>query len=174
MSHDYLRKVAMQFLKASKWSNATTSYHGFGCTIVLSEIVSASGNIPDAIGWRYGRSVLIECKVSRSDFLVDAKKPHRIIGTGPGEERYYMTPKGMLSTEEIPEGWGLLEVEGKTVAKVKNCLSRMLDIEGQRHEKIMLLSTIRRIRTREFLIVSPCEMDELLSLEPKLSTEEGE
>lgn len=164
VTHEYLRKVAMQYLKASKWDRSKQVYSGFGCTIVLSEIVSASGNIPDAIGWRYGRSVLIECKASRSDFLVDCKKPHRLKGTGPGEERYYMAPKGLLFAQEMPEGWGLLEVDGKAVDKVKICPDRTLDTEGERHEKIMLLSTIRRIRTREFLIISPCEIDELLSL----------
>jgi hypothetical protein len=81
------------------------------CKLVLIERNSGrSGEEPDAIGWSpEGSSFLIEVKVSRSDFLADRKKPHRINPeTGMGRRRYLLCPKGMIQPEEVPEGWGLL------------------------------------------------------------------
>src|ERR1700760_3011333 len=50
----------------------------YGCGIVLSEQYCATGEIPDVIGWKAScQSVLVECKVSRADFLADAAKPFR-------------------------------------------------------------------------------------------------
>jgi hypothetical protein len=90
--------------------------------------------IPDAIGWlRSGVSLLIECKASRGDFLSDAVKPSRRSGKvgvpgspaptapepeikpprkteGLGAYRFYLTPSGLLRSDELPEGWGLLEL----------------------------------------------------------------
>jgi hypothetical protein len=90
--------------------------------------------IPDAIGWlRSGVSLLIECKASRGDFLSDAVKPSRRSGKasapsspaptapkpeiqpprkteGLGAYRFYLAPSGLLAPDEIPEGWGLLEL----------------------------------------------------------------
>jgi hypothetical protein len=162
VSHEDLRKLAMSWLKRSKWNNTTHNYDGGHCSIVLSEITSAGDEIPDAIGWRMGHSVLVECKTSRSDFLADAKKPHRMIGTGAGEYRFFLVPKGLVSTSELPADWGLLEIEGKTITKSLDCKRRTLDMAGHCSEKLMLLSTIRRIRTREFLMITAEHLEEIL------------
>ncbi|MCB8880066.1 hypothetical protein ACELLULO517_07455 [Acidisoma cellulosilytica] len=75
-----------------------------------------AGESPDAIGFRVselrdgGGSTVVECKVSRSDFLADQKKPHRTQGAGMGRFRYFMVPEGMLSADEVPSGWGLIYV----------------------------------------------------------------
>jgi hypothetical protein len=74
--------------------------------------VGAGGEIPDvlAIGGRV-HSILIECKVSRSDFLADRKKFFRIYPEmGMGSHRIYCAPEGLLRLEELPEKWGLLSV----------------------------------------------------------------
>jgi len=69
---------------------------------------------PDAIGWRDGVSIAVECKASRNDFRADAKKPHRIYpARGVGDWRLYAAPAGMLHPELLPAGWGLLEWDGK-------------------------------------------------------------
>lgn len=89
--------------------------------------------IPDAIGWlRSGVSLLVECKASRGDFLSDAVKPSRRsaksaglavpepVVKGPrkteglGAYRFYFAPSGLLAPEELPEGWGLLELVAST------------------------------------------------------------
>ncbi|PKH70800.1 hypothetical protein CXF96_13595 [Stenotrophomonas sp. Betaine-02u-21] len=50
-----------------------------GCAAILADPFRAScREQPDAIGWRDGVSLAVEVKASRSDFLADAKKPHRI------------------------------------------------------------------------------------------------
>lgn len=64
---------------------------------------------PDAIGFRAGGcSILMEVKVSRSDFLSDRKKPHRMNPeTGMGDYRFYVCPEGMIRPDELPPKWGL-------------------------------------------------------------------
>lgn len=67
------------------------------CSVVLTEIVSRSDIIPDAIGWRVdGRwSVLVECKVSRSDFRRDrSKRIHLDPESAPGQERWTCALRG--------------------------------------------------------------------------------
>jgi hypothetical protein len=87
------------------------------CGFAFKELKTLnSGNeIPDVIGFgSWGHSVLIECKVSRSDFLGDHKKYHRQPGKGMGKRRYYCCPVNIIKPEELPEGWGLIyERNGK-------------------------------------------------------------
>ena len=66
---------------------------------------------PDALGFTGGGlSLLIECKTSLSDFHADKHKPsRRIPWEAMGMKRWFMTPPGLLSTSQLPEGWGLLE-----------------------------------------------------------------
>ena len=71
------------------------------------------GEQPDVLGVNmYGESILVEVKVSRSDFLADKKKPWREDGKGIGDKRIFLTPKGLLKADEIPYGWQLWEVHG--------------------------------------------------------------
>lgn len=119
---------------------------GHGCSLAVSEVRSGyDGEVPDAIGFRstghYDGSVVIECKTSRSDFLVDLKKNHRQDAWGEefrddgipgmGKWRYFLAPKGLIKKEELPARWGLLEVTPKGTITVicgaaeaffKNCL----------------------------------------------------
>lgn len=109
---------------AVKWLKRPQSNNGHGCCIAFSEVRSGwSGEVPDAIGFRRkgggnDGSVVVEVKVTRSDFLVDAKKPHRSKG-GLGNWRYYMCPEGLILPDEIPEGWGLLWVNSRGHIKPK-------------------------------------------------------
>jgi hypothetical protein len=113
------------------------------CAIVITDMVSAAAETPDAIGFTSWHSILIECKASRADFRRDADKACRRRGGGMGCERFFMAPAGMLKPEEMPEGWGLLEVnaEGK-VRRRKDPVSRLVE---DRSETVLLLSAIRRI-----------------------------
>lgn len=98
---------------AGRWLRNTA-----GCSVVLEELCAATGNgeNPDAIGWYCGQTLLVECKVSRSDFLADRKKPFRAVpARGLGIYRYFMAPRGLLSADEMPPQWGLLEVVGRRV-----------------------------------------------------------
>ena len=90
--------------------------------IVITEMAGGGDNItekPDAIGWRMGsKTTLIECKASRSDFLSDKKKPSRQ-SLGMGTLKYYLAPKGIINSSELPEKWGLLEYQnGRSHPKI--------------------------------------------------------
>jgi hypothetical protein len=104
---------------AVKWLMRPASQSGPGCSTAFSETKGDwNGENPDAIGFRAGVyaecSILMECKTSRADYMADFKKPHRINpATGMGQYRYYMAPEGILKPEELPTGWGLIEVTSR-------------------------------------------------------------
>jgi hypothetical protein len=106
--------------------------------------------MPDAIGWKKAcHSVLIECKVSRADFLADRDKPWRLDPqTGVGGERYYLAPRGLIRKEELPRGWGLLEVRGREVECVKPAAENLRTDIGFRYEMNLLLASLRRVEVR--------------------------
>lgn len=84
------------------------------CGFSLAEFHASTGNgeVPDAIGWKGLKSVLIECKTTRSDFHSDKKKHVRKNPTeGVGLFRLYMAPKGVLTKDDLPPKWGLIEVD---------------------------------------------------------------
>src|SRR5699024_9478369 len=72
--------------------------------------------IPDILGLRPHGNVLIEVKVSRADFKRDRLKKGRSNECLQlGFRRLYLTPKGLLKVGELPEGWGLIEWNGKDI-----------------------------------------------------------
>lgn len=103
---------------AVKWLRRPPSSGGHGCHIAVSECRSGwDGEIPDAIGFRAAGhndgSIVVEVKVSRSDFLSDKSKPHRQPGAGMGNWRYFMSPEGIIREDDLPTGWGLLAVNSR-------------------------------------------------------------
>jgi hypothetical protein len=117
-NEEYILKHADLCEIAKKWLVRTNSQGGHGCGVALSECRSGwGGEIPDAIGFRavyeMTETVVVEVKISRSDFLVDAKKPHRADGSGMGMFRYYMCPEGLIQPDELPVRWGLLWVNSR-------------------------------------------------------------
>jgi hypothetical protein len=123
----------------------------YRCGIILSEQYCATGEIPDAIGWKgINRSVVIECKVSRADFLADANKPFRMRpDEGLGCERLYMAPRGVISPEEIPGHWGLIEYTRKSVALLRKPSKKDLrSAVGLAKEMNLLLASLRRVEVR--------------------------
>lgn len=101
-----------EFTHAELVARAVTWLRGQRCTIVLAECGAwFTQEIPDAIGWRpRGISVLVECKSTRADFRRDRTKPSRRNGEPMGSIRWYLAPAGVIPIEELPEGWGLVEV----------------------------------------------------------------
>jgi hypothetical protein len=86
---------------------------------VFYEFAGTAKENPDIIGWSSGFSTLIECKVTRSDFLSDSKKPvRRNPRSGMGQRRYYLCPAGIIQVDDLPKKWGLLWLEkGRVVVK---------------------------------------------------------
>ena len=122
----------------------------YRCGVVLSEQSCASGEMPDAIGWKRAcHSVLVECKVSRNDFLADREKPfRRKPQSGMGCERFYLTPPGLLGLEEVPAGWGLLEYRNRKVDMLRSAAKDLRTNAGFRYEMNLLLASLRRVEVR--------------------------
>lgn len=138
MTHKELAHIGYRWLKNRSYG------------LVLCEFVSMSAEIPDVIGFKYHYSTLIECKISRSDFFADQKKRFRQDpADGMGNYRYYMTPKGLLRPDELPEGWGLLEVSDKL--KTREVVKAAPQNKSYRSEHNLLYSIARRIEIRGLL-----------------------
>lgn len=92
------------------------------CGIAFKELKTLAWEIPDVIGFGSGNhSVIVECKVSRSDFLSDKNKPFRANPQlGMGTHRFYCCPTGLIKPEELPEGWGLIYVDEKLKARISH------------------------------------------------------
>ena len=131
-------------------TRAVAWLRSYRCSIVLSEQACVSGEMPDAIGWkRRCHSVVVECKVSRGDFFADLNKPFRKNGEGLGCERFYMVPGGLLTAEEVPEGWGLLQCAGrKTEVVVRPPRRAQRTQTGLLNEMNLLLASLRRVEVR--------------------------
>ena len=97
MTHAQLVERAVRWLRA------------YRCGVVLSEQACVSGEMPDAIGWKQAcHSVLVECKVTRADFLADRAKPFRLKPEkGVGSERFYLTPPGLVKDRRIARWLGI-------------------------------------------------------------------
>jgi hypothetical protein len=121
------------------------------CGIVLSEQSCANGETPDVIGWKGKcRSILVECKVSRADFLADREKPFRMHPElGMGCERLYLTPAGLVDPGELPPKWGLLECKGRELRLVVRPARNSQRAEaGLMWEMNLLLASLRRVEVR--------------------------
>lgn len=150
MTHDELVQ------RAEKWLRGTV-----GCSVTFNDAIrSHNAEQPDAIGWRTGLSILIEVKVSRSDFLADRKKTFRQVPEqGMGAHRLFMCPPGLISPDELPAGWGLLYAHRKKVERVvgpKGNIGWSYPAFPDRNrdgELILLLSALRRVELRGLLDV---------------------
>jgi hypothetical protein len=125
--------------KAARW------LHAQGYYVIIAEMGSGMSETPDAIGWKGTSTTLIECKTTRSDFAKDRKKWFRLHETdGMGDQRYYLTPPGLLRWQELPTGWGLLEPSGRGLRRVLYP-SSMYKAKNHRAEAGLLVSAMRRI-----------------------------
>ncbi len=138
MTHAKLVSMAVRWLRR------------YRCGVVLSEQACVSGEMPDAIGWKKAcHSVLVESKVSRADFLADRDKSFRQKPEmGVGCERYYLAPRGLIRAEELPAGWGLLEVCGREIERVKASAKNLRSAIGFQNEMNLLLASLRRVEIR--------------------------
>jgi hypothetical protein len=116
-----------------------------GCAFVAVDPVTCAYEQPDVIGWNSCESVLVEVKVSRADFAKDKTKAHRVWTEGLGNARWFAVPVGMLRPAEIPDGWGLLEWDGRALSVAKDCTKRILTQQGLLEERRILVSLLRRI-----------------------------
>lgn len=144
----------------------------YGCGIILSEQYCATGEVPDAIGWkRHCRSVLVECKATRADFLADATKPFRLSPEeGLGCERFYLAPPGTIAREELPPRWGLLECTRRGARLIVKASRRdQRTAIGLMKEMNLLLASLRRVEIR----IEPQTITEFLKWKNRLAEYNG-
>ena len=161
MTHAQLVKLAENWLRRS-----------YRCGVILAEQACASGEIPDVIGWKGRcRSVVVECKVSRADFLADGQKPWRkdpVMALGC--ERLYLAPAGLISPAELPPGWGLLEYRAHKVRlAVKPRRNSLRSSQGLMHEMNLLLASLRRVEVR----IEPQTITEFLQWKNRMAEYNG-
>jgi hypothetical protein len=122
----------------------------YRCGVILSEQAGVSGEMPDAIGWKKAcHSVVVECKVSRADFLADRSKPSRQRPEiGMGAERFYLLPAGLLRPEELSPGWGLLACHKGKVRLIRRSAKNFRSEVGFKYEMNLLLASLRRVEIR--------------------------
>lgn len=132
-----------------------------GCHITLIEYAAATryGEIPDAIGWRgSGReqvSILIECKVTRGDFLADREKESRLQPEyGMGDWRFFLCPPDMIKSDELPPRWGLLYAHPSGIRHVAGMQWTVSSWNPapfracKDAEVMMLVNALRRVQVR--------------------------
>ncbi|MDQ2077549.1 hypothetical protein [Marinimicrobium sp. ABcell2] len=93
----------------------------FGCCWAVREFVTHAQESPDCFGAKScgEETYLLEAKISRADFLSDRKKRFRINPEkGIGMFRYFLAPAGLISVDELPEKWGLIEVHSRNKIRV--------------------------------------------------------
>jgi len=162
MTHADLVELAVKWLRGR-----------YRCGIVLSEQACCTGEVPDVIGWKGRcRSVVVECKVTRADYLADRGKPWRQNSeTAVGCERFYMAPAGLIAAAELPSDWGLLAVRGRKVEIAVACSARrsLRSAEGMMHEMNLLLASLRRVEVR----IEPRTITDFLKWENRLAKYNG-
>lgn len=147
-THQFLVEVAYSWLLKN-----------CSCGVAFKELRSLACNneFPDVIGFGSGgHSVLIEVKISRSDFFADRKKSfRRNPSMGMGTQRFYCCPEGLIQVEELPPGWGLIYVDQKGKARCKhspyrgNINERHAGFEKNfKAEHGLMYSALRRLHIR--------------------------
>lgn len=129
--HDQLITLAAAWLAAK------------GHSVVITDMSHGYSETPDAIGWKTAAATLIECKVSRADFLNDRHKPfRRDPERGMGSHRYYAAPAGLIKPTELPQNWGLLELHK---GKLKAIVQAKHQKRNASSETSLLVSALRRV-----------------------------
>jgi hypothetical protein len=165
MTHGELVIAARKWL-AKSWRNGAKYGHS-PCGVIITELTAATfgGEIPDAIGFIPGKTILVECKTSLSDFRADKAKTFRQMPEmGLGSQRWYLAPTGIIPMSELPSNWGLIEIdcEGSiTVIRESGYHDHNAD-----SEVILLISALRRLNVSQDGNISIKKYDLLKGVEP--------
>jgi len=117
---------------------------------------TATQEIPDAVGFKSSHSICVEAKISRADYLVNRRKTHCLIPEmGVGQRRFIIIPRDLISVDEHRERYpeyGLATVHENGVIRLRHESS--IFETNKSAEVGMLVSALRRVKTREFLTIN--------------------
>lgn len=100
---------------APEWATFREMRNGTGSSFGRSLDLFAFNTYP-SMGYR---SLAIEIKVSRGDFIRELEKPEkRKFAESISQECYFAAPSGLIAPREIPEPWGLISVADTGVARI--------------------------------------------------------
>ena len=140
MTHAEMVRRARNWL----WSLDPTEERARPAVICTEVSARHSAESPDVFGiGPDGQTYLIECKVSRADFLADKTKPHRSANLHLGDYRWFCAPSGIIEPHEIPIGWGLIQVVGTTLRQ-RHAPVRQSDVDREAELAIMV-SVMRNV-----------------------------
>ncbi len=126
--------------------NGQTETAPAGCMVAGAEL-NTGVSIPDAFGWGWRGTHVVECKTTRRDFLKDCAKWHRQqyhADYAIGQYRWYVAPSGVITPEDDLNGWGLMEIQGTRFRFVRP--SRTFDVSPRGHQlESAVLLTITRM-----------------------------
>lgn len=119
------------------------------CPYIASERGSHD-EIADSLGFGWNGTILMECKVSRRDFLADRQKVSRRVPTeGLGDYRYFVTPWKLIAADEVPEPWGLIYACGRSLRTIRKAkFVRDRNLFAYAKERRLLLSEVHRMNWR--------------------------
>ena len=130
------------------------------CAFAFKELVTLNSETPDVLGFNSSGTFLLEAKCSRGDFLADKKKHFRQYPfQGVGDWRFFICEKGLISIKDLPDFWGLIEVNENKKAKVShnpfgkgNIYSSWEGFEkNEKAERAMMYSALRRLSKKGFI-----------------------
>src|SRR2546423_11309938 len=102
--------------------------------------------------------------ISRGDFLADKAEPVRAKpAIAMGCARFYLAPAGIIRADELPAGWGLLELRGREVGMAYRSAIDLRSARGFRYEMNLLLASLRRGEVR----LEPQAITDFLKLEKR-------
>lgn len=138
MIHKDLVELAENWLKDSKTEKDIPFLQT--CGAVIAKSGSSAKEQPYAIGFTFSTSILIEAKLNDSDLGADKRKTLHIDRDKLGDYRFYIAPKGLVSADNIPNKYGLLEVDGSRV----NIVKEPEYIGAQKESEVALLASVVR------------------------------
>lgn len=132
------------------------------CAFAFKDLVTLNGwgEVPDVIGFNSSGTFLLEAKTTRADFLKDKQKRFRQFPEyGMGDWRFYICKKGLIEIKDLPEIWGLIEVNDKGKARTKynpfgkgNIYSHWKrNKKHESSERDMMFSALRRIQEKNLM-----------------------
>ena len=156
MTHAQLVQKAVAWLRS------------YRCGVILSEQACLSGEMPDAIGWKRAcHSVLVECKISRADFLADRDKPFRQKRRTRdwAASASISRPRRCFVPKNCPRLGTCSNATTEKLRLLQPAAKNLRTATGFRYEMNLLLASLRRVEIR----IEPQNLTEFLKWKNRLA-----